>query len=241
MKTHPKDAEVDAGSTVSPKLDGVYARATAGGLESKGGKQVASQAHVHHGLRGFFKRNPKAVLHGELYRHGDSFENIVSDFKGGGGKLQYHVFPHNKTIPAASKWVRHVKGTVVNSHAAAEKHYSQSLKDGYEGQVVHSPQGAVAKRKPQQDSEYRVTHARVGKKHGVLTVAGKAGEVFRVQAPAAHSDDSSVGKHVTVGYVRKTRNGIPHAPVFKGLRDYEASALNRRIVEFARCLQCIQL
>jgi hypothetical protein len=88
------------------------------------------------------------------------------------------------------------------------------------------------------DAEYEVTHARKGKKHGVLTVRDKAGRVFRTQAPAHVADETIIGKQVTIAHVRKTASGVPHAPVFKGVRDYEASALLQNIIAFAAKLSC---
>ena len=126
-------------------------------------------------------------------------------------------------MPAAKGAIQHIPVTRVTSDAHAHSHYQASLKAGYEGQIIQTPDGSVQKRKPVQDSEYTVVGAAKGKKHGILTMRDGAGKTFRVQAPAHLAHEAQVGKQATVGYTRLTSSGVPHAPVFKAVRDYELS------------------
>ncbi len=221
MKTYSEGSPIPAGSVVSPKLDGVYARATKDGLFSKSGKSIQTQPHIVSQLATHFKTNPTSELHGELYKHGQPFEKTLSDFKSGKNPLQFHLFPSNSQKPKPGGDIIHIPSETVTSQAHADKHYDASQKAGYEGQVIQSPDGKQAKRKPWTDSEYAITGVDKGKAHGILTVRGTKDEQFRVQAPAHLVDDSLIGKKATIGYVRKTTNGVPHAPVLKKIRDYE--------------------
>lgn len=231
MKVHNESQPVPSGVAVSPKLDGIYARATKNGLFTKSGAPIKTQPHLAHALKSHFLKNPESVLHGEIYRHGAGFDQIVSEFKSGQGKLEYHLHPgsvaptgrHIKTIPTAS----------VASAREAHAHYNDSLRQGYEGQVIQHPDGTLLKRKPRHDEEYTVTGSSLGRKHGILSVKDGEGRTFRVQAPAALAAGDHVGKAVTVSYVRKSRHGIPHAPVYKGMRDYEMGAFLGRLRELS--------
>jgi len=209
MKTYPEVEPVPSGSIVSPKLDGIYARATKDGLFTKSDAPIATQPHLQRRLKLHFLLHPKNELRGELYRHGQPFDQTLSDFKTGRGKLQYHLFPGGGPKPMPVLGIRHVKGTRIRSAAEADAHYRESVKSGYEGQIIETPGGEVSKRKPLHDEEYKVTGAAQGKKHGILTVRDKAGIPFRVQVPAHISDQQPIGKLVTVGYVRKSRSGVP--------------------------------
>jgi len=229
-----KNAPVPTGSLVSPKLDGVYARATRDGLFSKSGLPVHTQPHIQAQLASYFQKNPESVLHGELYKHGQSFEKTVSAFKSGNAPLEYHLFPGVGKMPTARGAIKHVPVTRVQSDQHAQAHYSAALKAGYEGQIIQTPDGAVQKRKPVQDSEFTVVGAAKGKKHGILTMRDKAGKTFRVQAPAHLAHEAQIGKQATVGYTRMTSSGVPHAPVFKAVRDYELSRFATRLREFSR-------
>jgi len=236
MKPHAEDATIAKGTIVSPKLDGIYARATKDGLFSKSGKEIKTQQHIIEALQPHFQKNPDSELKGELYKHGQSFDDTLSAFAGGKSKLQFHLFPTTDPKPDASEHIQHVKGTVINSKAQADAHFAKSVSSGYEGQVLHSPEGVQTKRKPWQDAEFKVTGAAKGKTHGILTVQDKDGASFKVQAPAAVAHEGSIGKQATISYVRKTDGGVPHAPVFKSVRDYEMSAQPQKIIRLSPAL-----
>src|SRR6478736_6355501 len=79
----------------SPKLDGVYARATREGVFSKSGKPL-NVPHVGKRLKRYFRKNPEGALEGELYRKGQPLEAIAGEVKAGGEaakKLKLHVYP----------------------------------------------------------------------------------------------------------------------------------------------------
>ena len=231
MKTHPEDDPVQPGSIVSPKLDGIYARATKEGMFTKSDAPITTQPHLVRRLKLHFLLHPKSELRGELYRHGQPFDQTLSDFRGGKGKLQYHLFPGAGPKPLPVFGIRRIRSQRVRSTAEADAHYRAAIESGYEGQIVETPAGEVAKRKPMHDEEYKVVAAAKGKKHGILTVQDEAGTPFRVQVPARVADQQPIGKSATVRYVKKTRNGVPHAPVFKSVRDWDMSAVLRRCIE----------
>lgn len=223
--------KIPGGSQVSPKLDGVYAKATKDGLFSKSGNRISTQPHLERRLRLHFKLRPKSQLEGELYRHGQPFEKTLSDFKGN-RKLQYHLFPAQKGKPLPVLGIRHVKAQKVKSQAQADAHLKRSIQSGYEGQIVRDPAGNLQKRKPFHDEEFRVVQTGRGKKNDVLTVQNEGGHPFRVAAPAGTSSEDSVGKLVTVKYHNKSTKGIPRSPVFKAIRDYDMSSLRPGMIEF---------
>jgi hypothetical protein len=223
MKTWDETKDrIEGGEIVSPKLDGIYARATADGMVTRSGKPITTQPGVWKRLAAHFKKNPQATVEGELYRDGQPFQQTVSDFKGGRG-LDYHVFPSDGPKPRKGGGIFHVRGEKVRDAAGADERYRNAQAAGYEGVVIRKADGTLIKRKPMQDSEYTITGGSVGKKHGILSVTdGKRS--FRVQAPADVATNAPVGKLATIGYFRKTLSGKPHAPVFKAVRDYENSS-----------------
>jgi len=218
MKTHSESDPIQPGSLVSPKLDGVYARATKDGLYSKAGISIGTQPHLIERLKSHFQRHPQSELHGELYRHGAPLEHIVSDLKSGKGELDFHLHPTNQPKPRAGGNISHIHAARVRTQGEADEHYSAALNAGFEGQVIQTPDGELLKRKPLQDEEFQVTHAKHGKAHGILHVQDAQGRGFKVQAPSHVVKDNPIGMPATIAYNRKTEKGVPHAPIFKGLR-----------------------
>ncbi len=231
MKTHPREMDVEQGSVVSPKLDGVFVRATRDGAFTKSGKRV-SLPKLERRLRPFFAVHRGADLRGEMYRHGKSFEGVVSAFRHGGKGLRYHVFPGGpRPVPVFG--VRHINGRRVRSPEQADRLYRKWLRRGYEGQVIQSPRGEVSKRKPEEDAEFEVVGGRRAKRHGVLTVRDGRGRTFRVAAPV--SAIGARGKMATIRYRGRTSGGLPRGASFKAIRDYEMAAVaGRQLVSLLR-------
>ncbi len=227
MKTSEK---VQPGSEVSPKLDGIYARATRDGLYSKSGRRIEGQDHLNRRLKLHFKLRPKSELRGELYRHGQSLEKTLSDYQSR-KKLPLHMYPGQGPRPLPVLGVRRVRGKRVATQVQADAHYQKVLRRGYEGQVARAPNGTLTKRKPRADQEYKVAAVARGKKHGVLTV-GDGSATFKVQAPARVAAQSTLGQQVTVSHAGKRPvSGVPRAPVFKAVRPYELQAGIHAMIE----------
>ena len=58
-----------------PKLDGIRCVTTKSGMFSRNGKAIISAPHIFNSLKGFFAKNPTAVLDGELY-----CDKLANDF-----------------------------------------------------------------------------------------------------------------------------------------------------------------
>ena len=218
---------IHEGDVVSPKLDGIYAKATKAGLTTKSGNPITTQPGLQRRLKLHFLLHPKSQLEGELYRDGEPLQKIVSDFKTG-KQLPFHIFPGKGARPLPVLGIKNVKATTVHNAGEANAAYDGAIKAGYEGQIIQRDGKESLKRKPMHDSEYKIIGGKVGKKHGILTVTdGKRS--FRVQAPAEIAGNAPVGKKATIGYFRKTLSGKPHAPVFKAVRDYDMAANGMRI------------
>ena len=225
---------IEPGSLVSPKLDGVFVKATRDGLQTKSGKPITNRPDLRRRLKLHFLLHPKSEIRGELYQHGKGFEDTVSGFRTG-ARLPLNIHPDTKgPKPLPIFGIRHVRARKVASQAEADTAYQGALKKGYEGQIVQSPGGDIAKRKPWADEEFAVTGKKMGKAHGILTVADKGGKSFRVQVePGMIGNPDIIGKQATIAFPKKSRKGIPRSPVFKGLRDYENAALVPGMISFS--------
>jgi hypothetical protein len=82
-----------SGAYFQPKLDGYCCIARAGGLQSREGLPILTAPHIEAALAPFFKVNPDAVLHGELYNHDlkEEFEKLGSLLKKQKGITQAHI------------------------------------------------------------------------------------------------------------------------------------------------------
>ena len=104
----------------------------------------------------------------------------------------------------------HIRGDLESAH-------DHAVANGYEGVVVRRNDGKAYKKKSLQDSEYEVIGGSLGKKHGILHLKGDKG-TFSVQAPRHIAEKAPLGKKATVAYQRLTNSGVPHSPIFKGVR-----------------------
>lgn len=213
--TYDPDKPWPADARVSPKLDGIYARAQAHGLYTKTGRKIANRQDLEEALKPFFAQKPNAKLEGELYRHGQPFERNLSDYQKG-KPLPYHLFP-GQDSPGRLKGVRRVKDAPAATKDAAEAHYQEAIKGGYEGQVIHLPSGMRIKRKPSEDSEYTVRAVHPTKVGRSATVADERGQV-RVKLPP-HLHGATPGQRVTVIYQGRTQKGVPRNAQVKAIRD----------------------
>ena len=146
---------------VQPKLDGVRCIFTKDGAFSRTGKQFKNVAHLEYDLTDFFRKNPFAVLDGELYNHAlkDDFEKIISlvrkqkpteeDARNAQHLVQYHVYDTIAEGPNYEdrfNWLRNnlpiaasmtlIKNTNVDSYDEAKMLHDIHLAQGYEGSIL---------------------------------------------------------------------------------------------------------
>jgi hypothetical protein len=222
-------AKVSAGDRVSPKLAGVYAKATREGLFTKNGQPIKGQDHIRGALNTHFQKNPHGKLEGELYVHGTPFEDIVSASRTSNAKLQFHIHP-GQNAPAESQHIKHIPESQITNEGDLEAAHDAAVKGGFEGVVVRRNTGKTFKKKSLQDDEFQVIGGSVGKKHGILHLKGDKGS-FSVQAPREIAENAPVGKKATVAYQRTTNTGLPHAPIFKGVRHDMSSKLKSILLD----------
>lgn len=215
-----------AATETSPKLDGVYARATRDGVFSKSGRPL-DVPHVSKRLKRYFRKHPAGALEGELYRKGRPLEEIAGQVKSGGvsaGKLKLYVYPGQPGRPLPIGAVRRVKGTPVKDAAGVDHAYQKAIRQGYEGVVVRAADGRKLKLKPKLDREWQVQRV-AGGKRGVLVMRGDDGRPFKVQSAAGLA--ARAGDHVTVTHSGLTRGGKPRAAVATRIRnDKDFSAMD---------------
>lgn len=196
---------------VSPKLDGVYASATAAGITSKGGKPLRLP-RIEKRLAGHFRKHPDAKIEGEVYRRGLAQEAIQSAvMRGDDGRLQLHVHPGDGPRVRAGGRVRRIAEVEAKDAAAMRREYARAVKDGNEGVVLRRG-GERVKLKPFEDAEYKVARA-VGGKRNVLELEGG----IRVQGRAGLV--AKPGQTVTVRHSGLTRKGKPKAAVAERVRE----------------------
>lgn len=86
---------------VQPKLDGMRAlafyRDGKVGMMSRKGKEINTAEHIQKDLESFFKDQPDAIFDGELYKHGEAFQKIISavkrdDANEASKEIEYHIY-----------------------------------------------------------------------------------------------------------------------------------------------------
>lgn len=209
--------EGDGGGRVSPKLDGVYARATKDGVVSKSGKPL-DVPHVDRRLRGHFRRRPDAALEGELYRKGAGVERVAGEVRRGGAAakgVKLHLFPDQGKRPLPLGAVRRVRSRNAKDEDAVGRALRKSLRKGHEGVVVRGADGERRKKKPREDAEWEVAGAAGGPRN-VLTLRDGGG-TFKVQGRPGVK--AKAGDRVTVSHSGKTAKGRPKAAVAERVRN----------------------
>ena len=203
---------------VSPKLDGVYAKATAAGVFSKSGKPL-NMPHIAASLKGHFAKYPKGELQGELYRRGVGIERIAGAARAGGtaaAKLSLHVFPDQGPRPAAGGVLRRVVAKTARSQAEVDVLFEKALALGHEGVMIRHADGRLEKRKPKLDAEYRAVSGSVGPR-GVMKLAHPNGTTFKAQGREGLL--AKAGDRVQVQYSGTTARGIPKSAVAQRVRN----------------------
>jgi len=202
----------------SPKLDGVYARATRDGIFTKSGQKMP-MAHVEARLRRYFRKNPAGALEGEVWRKGAGIEAIAGEARSGKTEnLRLHVYPGQADRPWGIGAVRRVPGWKVKDDAGVQAALARALRKGHEGVVVKGADGVKVKLKPQMDAEWKVENLKAGRKKTVLTMRTADGKPFKVQAGGGAAA-AKVGDQVQVRYSGLTRSGKPKAAVAVRVRE----------------------
>ena len=148
-----------------PKLDGIRCIAKADGLWTRQGKPIVAVPHITEALASYFKKNPNAILDGELYTHEykDNFNKIISlvrktkpteeDLAESADKVEYHVYDiassaevfmkrHNEYNQAV-RYINSPCVVAVATHIAITEEdvdilYGEFLEEGYEGGIVRT-------------------------------------------------------------------------------------------------------
>lgn len=222
--------------TVSPKLDGVYAKATKEGIFSKSGKPL-DLPRISGRLKRHFRKHPAGVLEGELVRKNSGIEQTAGAVRAGGkaaGDVRLHIFPDQGPRPFPIGSVRRVRGKVVKDEKGVQKAYRKALRKGHEGVVIRNAAGEKSKMKPQEDAEFPV-HAVKGGPRGVLELRHPDGGTFKVQSRAGVA--AKEGDQVQVRYSGKTAKGMPKAAVAQRVRnDHDFQEMNMK-QKFKRAMQ----
>ena len=159
--------EVTDGVYAQPKLDGIRCIARADGLWTRKGKQIVACPHIEEALAPFFKKNPEAVLDGELYNHyfADDFNKITSivrktkpteaDLSRSKQYMLYHIYdwvsekPFDQRIRGVSDvvvmldspYLMPVDTVLVHRQSDLDQLYGNWIAEGYEGQMVRPNDG----------------------------------------------------------------------------------------------------
>lgn len=193
---------------VSYKLDGIFCEVINNRPYSKNGKEFKKVKDIE----------CEDGTQGELYCHGADFEDIVSAIAGN-CNINIEFYEHDK-----------IQKIEINSEVELYNELENSIKNGYEGLVVHTSIG-VFKLKNVIDSEFEV----IGVVEGKGKLSGMAGKLifngFSAGIKRSHkylkyiydNRDNIIGKMATVEYQSMTRNNIPRFPKVKHIRDYEDS------------------
>ena len=150
---------------VQPKLDGIRCIAKADGLWSRTGKPIVAVPHINKALEGFFRRNPDAILDGELYNHDykDDFNKIISMVRKtkpsdealelAEQQVQFHVYDiashdgnFNARIGRVDTIVRNVNNPAIvcvetweaPDEETVDELYGTFIEQGYEGGIIRA-------------------------------------------------------------------------------------------------------
>ncbi len=256
-----------------PKLDGVrmltnFARGNQLILTSRNGKPLAVEDGLREALGRLRADHGVGVLDGELYVPGVSFQTLLSMVKKRDPRVQYHLFdmysekhsdvPFSRRFEELRKIVRYLRSdrivivpcTPCNGTACIEKQLKQSIRDGYEGLMIRSPESpyepgkrskSLLKYKKFRDAEFPIIGYEEGRGKDVGTIIfvcsatddkdemKNGRKTFRVRPKGTLAQrrtmfkaaDSLVGSRLTVRFQELTDDGIPRFPVGIAVRDYE--------------------
>lgn len=238
---------------VQPKLDGMRMLydCDSGVGKSRNGKEnkTGRLATLLHALRAasfsdVFNHAAGDVrprmLDGELYRHGDSFHDIMTAVHAGDPTLEYHVFdivdanmpfPARYDLlarvlasaPAATRALVKLVPTVrLDSSEEVEAYLDTTVGDGYEGIMLRSPEGVyeskrssrLLKYKRFQDAEFLVVGFKPHALHGVVWKCSTAGggTFFANPTAALHRQTTNANPVSFVGLKLTVKYQDIHVP-----------------------------
>lgn len=157
-----QSAKIAYPAFVQPKLDGtrclVYMRDGAMCAFSRNGKPIATVPHITKELGSI---NSQVIWDGELYIHGENFQELISGIKRSESndvseRLEMHCYdafnitdkfdtPFQDRMKYLKQlngdWAKPVKTEAVSSEEDMWKFHSQFLADGYEGTILRNVNG----------------------------------------------------------------------------------------------------
>lgn len=155
---HEKKVDWDSGPVAQPKLDGMRClcviRSGSVKLLSRGGKEIETMEHIKDDMKGL----NDMVLDGELYAHGESFQEnmkLIKKYRPGESEyVKLHAYDiisdesfktrYQKLTKISSTLseVRLVENKVVYSKEELQEIHGIFLNEGYEGSILrHSDKG----------------------------------------------------------------------------------------------------
>ena len=210
---------------VQPKLDGMRCLGNKEGLTSRTGSPIETMDHI---LKEIKDSGTGALLDGELYAHGKTFQENMSLIKnrktGWSGEVKFHVYDqvvefsfaerHNalQTILLnMGKNVVPVPTFVINNEEELKTMHAEFLEQGYEGTMVR----------------WGVTPYKVaGRSDGMVVCKMEDGQTFDATPKMSHAEreqllidkDIFIGKMAEIRFFEFTDKGIPRHGRFIGER-----------------------
>jgi hypothetical protein len=229
-KFDDREKDLEYPVITQPKLDGIrcIAQKTDNGIEAftRNGKRIDSIPHILESLKDFFKKNPYAILDGELYNHDlrDNFNKITSLVR--------------KQTPVRGK------SDTDTSFEKKQQEFTERCGEAkdiieywiYDAPVVASISGTteLVEDKEFMDEEFEVIDIEEGAgnrtgtaKH--LVCKNKDGSVFHSNIKGTFeyleeilkNKKNYIGKLATIKFFQYTPDGVPRFPYAIGFRDYE--------------------
>ncbi len=143
---------------IQPKLDGMRALSVGSDLYSRKGKPIDTVSHIQFEIVKLFGYKTQLVLDGELYVHGNNFQELISAAKrktanANSEELEYHIYDSflmdevyrdERSFSERTKILQGIQGNKVkivktytcNSEQDIYDFHAQFLKAGYEGSIV---------------------------------------------------------------------------------------------------------
>lgn len=226
-----------------PKLDGMRALGSENNtLTSRKGKKIDTVKHLQ------FNHLNGAIIDGELYAHGKTFQenmSLIKKAKKGSEEIKFHVYDLISDKPFIQRYelLYHltknsdslilVPTIVVNNEKQLKAQHSKYISQGYEGTIVrHSDAGYGINKRDSQLLKYKdfidlatkvidVVPSDKNPKQGVIVCDG-----FRCGMKFSHAEreeilknkENYIGKTVEVRFFEYTDDGLPRFPVAVGFR-----------------------
>lgn len=211
---------------LQPKLDGMRALGMMDDkplLVSRKGKNIETAEHILKELGEIFEQHPGIILDGELYKHGEDFQSLISAIKRDKAndkstEVEYHIydcfFPDkdlnfSKRLEILTELDTHTKSKLVfvktyecNSEEDIFKYHAQFLKDKYEGSIVrnNAPYEIdkrsfnLLKLKEFQDAEFEITGYEIDKNgHCVFECITDEKKIFKVKPEGTNEYRTELG------------------------------------------------